>query len=81
MWGEGRGHHGQSYAIDTMSGLDALREETLRFIDYAHSHPGLTFLVTPIGCGIAEYVPADVAPFFEGAPANVILPAVFEVDA
>ena len=77
VWGEGHGHHGQSYAIDTMSGLEVIREEVARFIDYAHSHPGLTFLVTPIGCGIAGHATEDVAPFFDDVPPNVILPVVF----
>ncbi|MFT4258013.1 hypothetical protein [Microbacterium sp.] len=77
VWGEGHGHHGQSYAIDTMSGFDVLAAGVYVFIDYAHSHPGLTFLVTPIGCGIAGYTHAEIAPLFEGAPANVILPEVF----
>lgn len=77
VWGEGHGHHGQSYAIDTMSGLERIAERVGEFIEYAHSHPELTFLVTPIGCGIAGHLPGEVAPLFEGAPANVILPAMF----
>lgn len=77
IWGQGHGHHGQSYAIDTMSGLNVLRDEVLTFIDYAHSHPGLTFLVTPVGCGIAGHTPDEVAPLFKDAPPNVILPKPF----
>lgn len=79
VWGEGHGHHGQSYAIDTMSGLDVLAGEVSRFVDYAHSHPGLTFLVTPIGCGIAGYTADQVAPLFDDVLPNVILPAVFSM--
>lgn len=48
-----------------------------RFLDFARTHPELTFLVTPIGCGIAGYAPSVVAPMFDGASENVILPTVF----
>ncbi len=77
VWGEGHGHHGQSYAIDTMSGLDELAAEARRFLDYARAHPELRFLLTPVGCGIAGYTPAQVAPMFHGVPANVTLPESF----
>lgn len=77
VWGEGHGHHGQSYAIDTMSGLDTLAAEARTFLSYAAEHPELRFLLTPVGCGIAGYTPAEVAPLFSGAPANVCVPASF----
>lgn len=77
VWGQAEGLQGQSYAINTMSGIDVLREQAGRFIDFAVSNPGLTFLVTEVGCGIAGYTPGEVAPFFASAPANVILPASF----
>ena len=77
VWGEGDGLHGQSYAIDTMSGLEAMAANVARFLDFARTHPELTFLVTPIGCGIAGYAPSVVAPMFDGASENVILPTVF----
>jgi hypothetical protein len=31
VWGEGHGHHGRTYAIDTMSGLDVLAAEAQMF--------------------------------------------------
>lgn len=77
VWGEGDGLHGQSYAIDTMSGLEAMAANVARFLDFARTHPELTFLVTPIGCGIAGYAPSVVAPMFDGASENVILQTVF----
>ncbi len=77
VWGEGHGNHGQSYAIDTMSGLDVLAEEAETFTAYAESHPELTFLLTPVGCGIAGYTPDQVAPLFAGVPSNVVLPEEF----
>jgi hypothetical protein len=77
VWGEGHGRHGQSYAIDTMSGRAVLEEEVLRFLEFAVEHPELRFLVTPIGTGIAGYEAEEVAPLFVGAPGNVVLPAAF----
>ncbi len=78
VWGEGHGHHGQSYAIDTMSGFDELSAEVSRFCTYAATRSELTFLVTEVGCGIAGYAPEQVAPLFVGAPGNVELPESFE---
>lgn len=77
VWGKGHGHHGQTYAIDTMSGLGTLEREARTFIDYAAQHPELRFLLTPVGCGIAGYTPAQVAPFFTGLPSNVTVPQSF----
>ena len=80
VWGQGSGLHGQSYAIDTMSGLDILGHEVTRFVDFAAAHPELRFLVTEIGCGIAGYTPIEVAPFFAGAGDNVVLPERFAAE-
>lgn len=77
VWGRGHGLHGQSYAIDSMSGLETLRREAAGFVAFAAGHPELRFLVTEIGCGIAGHTPAEVAPFFAGAGENVVLPARF----
>jgi len=77
VWGQGDGLQGQSYGIDTMSGLDEMRNGVARFLRFAESHPEMRFLVTEIGCGIAGYTPDQVAPLFEGAPANVVLPERF----
>jgi hypothetical protein len=81
VWGEGHGHHGQSYAIDTMSGLPTIAAEIATFLDYARAHPELEFLVTEIGCGIAGYTPAQIAPLFSSGsavPENVVLPESFQ---
>lgn len=77
VWGQSEGLQGQSYAIDTMSGLTVLEEQAGRFLAFAEAHPELRFLVTEVGCGIAGYTPDDVAGFFRGAPANVVLPDSF----
>jgi len=80
VWGQGHGLHGQSYAINSMSGLGILRQEVAGFVDFAADHPELRFLVTEIGCGIAGYTPIEVAPFFAAAGDNVILPERFEAE-
>jgi len=38
----------------------------------------LTFTLTPIGCGLAGYSPAQIAWMFDDAPPNVLLPAEFK---
>jgi transcriptional regulator with XRE-family HTH domain len=77
VWGEGHGHHGQSYAIDTMSGFRALAAEVETFLDYARQHPELRFLVTPIGTGVAGYRVDQIAPLFADKRENVVLPSEF----
>ena len=77
VWGEGHGLHGQTYAIDTMSGPEVLAAEAKMFMSFAAQHPELTFLLTPVGCGIAGYAEAEVAPLFAPAPSNVVLPESF----
>lgn len=77
VWGEGHGHHGQSYAIDTMSGFPTLAVEVDVFLAYARAHPELRFQVTPIGTGIAGYRADQIAPLFADRPENVVLPSEF----
>lgn len=80
LWGEGFGHYGQSYAIPTMHGGPAeIQSYVSCFIAYARCHPELRFLVTRIGCGIAGYADADIAPLFREAMEveNILLPASF----
>ena len=80
VWGEGVGHHGQTYAIPTMQGgVDTIKPYVDDFIRYAKAHPNLTFLVTRIGCGIAGFKPEEIAPLFDRAldMYNVVLPEDF----
>lgn len=77
VWGQGNGLQGQSYGIDTMSGFETIEHEVARFLEFAGEHPQLRFLVTKIGCGIAGYTPARIAPLFRSVPGNVVLPAEF----
>lgn len=77
--GQGEGLQGQSYAIPSTDGLEKLAEHARTFIAFAKEHPELTFLVTRIGCGVAGYTDADVAPLFVGAVdvENIWLPKEF----
>lgn len=80
VWGQGVGLQGQSYAIPTMQGgVETIRPYVDEFIGFARQHPRMTFLVTEIGCGIAGFTPAEIAPLFEAARRveNIHLPARF----
>ena len=80
VMGKGVGMQGRSYAIPTMQGgTETIRPYVNDFIAYAKEHPELTFLVTPIGCGIAGFEPKDIAPLFEEASnvENIWLPKSF----
>ena len=77
IWGQGVGLQGQSYGIPTMQGgVETVRPYVNEFIQFAKDHPELTFLVTRIGCGIAGFTDAEMAPLFEKAHniENVVLP-------
>ena len=79
--GVGEGRTGNAYAIPTKATWRdkamPLAEIVLYvkdFIGYATAHPELTFDVVRIGCGLAGYEDAQIAPMFIGAPDNVNLP-------
>ena len=77
VWGEGVGLQGNSYAIPTMQGpVSTIKPYVDEFIHFAQSHPTNQFLVTRIGCGIAGFTDAEIAPLFrEALPlSNVFLP-------
>ena len=88
-WGNGVGIQGQTYAIPTLSLPGGAPEHMLpvseigkyvtEFIRYAAHHPENHFYVTPIGCGIAGFTPAQIAPLFKDALKldNVSLPEDF----
>ena len=80
IWGQGVGLQGQSYGIPTMhGGVEAIKPYVDEFIEFAKSHPELTFLVTRIGCGIAGFRDEEIAPLFKECIEidNVILPRSF----
>lgn len=80
IWGQGVGLQGQSYGIPTMhGGIEDIKPYVDEFIEFAKSHPELTFLVTRIGCGIAGFRDEEIAPLFKECIEidNVILPRSF----
>jgi hypothetical protein len=78
--GQGVGIQGCSYGIPTkdrnlytlpVAEIEFFVEEFIRF---ANEHPEMQFNVTRIGCGLAGYTDAAIAPMFAGAPENCNLP-------
>lgn len=80
IWGQGVGLQGNSYAIPTIQGgIETIKPYVDEFIEFAKSHPELTFYVTKIGCGIAGFKEEDIAPLFKTAIniPNIRLPEGF----
>jgi hypothetical protein len=80
VMGQGVGLQGRSYAIPTMQGgPETIKPYVDDFIGFARKHPELKFLVTRIGCGIAGFTAADIAPLFKDAVnvENICLPRDF----
>ena len=71
--GTGTGRMGRCYAIPTKDEeiqtlpIDRIRPHVEEFIEYAKNNSDLIFLVTNIGCGLAGYTPAEIAPLFKEA--------------
>lgn len=78
--GQGEGLQGNSYAIPTKSTpwitlpLEEIRPGVDSFKEFARANPEMQFQVTRIGCGLAGYQDADIAPMFNDASDNCILP-------
>lgn len=79
-YGQGVGRQGNSYAIPTKDEniqtlpLDRIEIFVDEFLEYARNNPDTQFAVTRIGCGLAGYKDADIAPLFANAPDNCSLP-------
>lgn len=82
----GRGLQGQSYAIPTKDyyiktlPLVDIAGYVKEFLAFARSHQNfdpLFFNVTRIGCGLAGYKDADIAPMFADSPTNCNLPCAW----
>ena len=84
QWGVGEGPSGRCYALPTKDeriqtrSLKDIQHSVLRFMAYVIEHPELEFLLTPVGCGLAGYSPADIAPMFGLPPYNLVLPESFK---
>ena len=83
IYGQGVGLQGNSYAIPTKDEklntlpLHTISKYVMEFLNFAEKNPNLKFIVTPIGCGLAGYVPEQIAPMFRNIPQNVELPEEF----
>ena len=70
IYGVGVGYAGKSFAIPTKDAfLRTLDTVTINhhiqvFKTFVEANPHLTFYLTPIGCGLANYTAADIAPLF-----------------
>jgi hypothetical protein len=77
--GIGEGPSGSSYAIPTKdSNLKTLSKIEIfkyvrAFIKFAKEHPKDEFEIVKIGCGLAGYNDADIAPMFFSLPQNCIV--------
>jgi hypothetical protein len=87
IYGQGIGLQGNSYALPTKDKriktlpLKDIKVFVSDFLNFAKSHPEMTFNVTRIGCGLAGYTDADISPMFKGAPQNCVLPVEWIKDA
>lgn len=76
VFGQGVGHFGNSYAIPTKDRdirtlpLSKIEEYVKEFLDYAMMNAEYLFQVTQIGCGLAGFTAAQIAPMFCDAPPN-----------
>jgi len=83
-WGMGAGHYGCSYAIPTKDqhikplSLEDIETFVAAFILYADSHPEWIFKVTRIGCGLAGFSDAEIAPMFYYATGNCLFDEVWK---
>jgi len=84
IYGIGEGPQGNSYGIPTKDhkiqtrSLDDIKASVLFFLAYAEEHPNTTFEVSNIGCGLAGYIPEQIAPMFTHAPPNCNFSPEFE---
>lgn len=67
IYGQSSGLQGQSYGVNTMSGRFRMEADIRTLIRFSERRPDLCFLVTELGCGIAGYIPEEVAPVFKNA--------------
>jgi hypothetical protein len=83
IMGEGDGPQGMSYALPTKYYFDRsvtverLADNVEAFKNYARENSDKMFFVTRVGCGLAGFKDADVAPMFTDAPLNCVLPTAW----
>ncbi len=60
--------------------LDEVAVNVNTFLQYADDNPNIIFQVTRVGCGLAGFTDSDIAPMFQDAPPNCMLPGVWARD-
>lgn len=88
QWGVGEGRTGNAYALPTKDAqihtlpLEAVRASIRRFCDHAREHPCDTFLVTPVGTGLAGLSYTFIFAAFREAriPSNCVLSSTWITD-
>jgi hypothetical protein len=78
--GVGEGVTGRCYALPTCSRpgeplhVGDVAIHVQKFIEHAAATPGTRYFVSAVGCGIAGFTEAEIAPMFSDAPSNCDLP-------
>jgi hypothetical protein len=78
VWKQGEGWAGNSYALPTVGKniepmtLAEVVPHVNTFLQFAKNHPEFEFQVTRVGCGLAGFTDAEIAPLFAGAPENCL---------
>lgn len=86
--GQGFGRQGNSFGIPTCSrptgepdheiSLESVTENVEAFKEYARRHPKEDFQVTQIGCGLAGWIGAQIAPLFKDCSDNCYFDSAWE---
>jgi hypothetical protein len=70
-YGQARGLQGKTYGLPTKDHsvritlpISKIKIYVDEFIEFSKTRPDLIFLVTEVGCGLANYKPKDIAPLF-----------------
>lgn len=87
-WGVGEGLTGNSYALPTKGynisfmSLCEIKEHIREFVKFAWGNPDKTFLLTPVGTGLAGFSKKDIWKILEefGLPSNVVLASTWVTD-
>ena len=86
IYGKAFGLQGKTFAIPTVDytrsgkmSIDEIKKYVDEFLDFTIKNKDKKFLVTEIGCGIAEFKVSEIAPLFREALeySNVYLPERF----
>lgn len=88
VWGVGRGITGQCYALPTKDAavrtlpLNDIEGEIRIFFALARERQDDTFILTPVGCGLAGYRPYDILRLLKAnnMPRNVVLASSWITD-